>query len=66
MQCEENVKEAVPEEWDQFIRVMVRGFKEFHEMVKQQDIPVYYMRYEDTTNHSKGILTELFQFMLDT
>lgn len=44
-------------------------FRVYHEfMIKQmveENVPIYFMRYEDETNHSRQTLTELFRFVLN-
>ena len=67
MVCEENIREAFPEEWDHFIRRGVQSFKEFHQIISNdfaKEVPIYFMRYEDQTTEARPILTDLFKFML--
>ena len=44
-------------------------FRVYHEfMIKrmvEENVPIYFMRYEDETNHSRQTLTELFRFVLN-
>ena len=67
--CEENISEAFPVEWDQWIRSQVHTFKQYHAFLIDRlakNVPVYFCRYEDqTTTHANRNLTELFQFFLD-
>jgi hypothetical protein len=68
MKCKENIAEAFPKEWDTYIKFFVKNFKQYHELCLKQiatGTPHYFIRFEDTTNDSKTIMTELFQFMLD-
>ncbi len=68
MRCQENIAEAFPREWDSFIKCIVQHFKEYHLLCLQQiatGTPHYFIRYEDTTNNSQTIMTELFKFILD-
>ena len=68
MKCKENIAEAFPHEWDSYIKFSVQNFKQYHELCLKQiatGTPHYFIRYEDTTNDSQPIMTELFKFMLD-
>ena len=44
-------------------------FRFYHEfMIKrmvEENVPIYFLRYEDETNHSRQTLTELFKFVLN-
>ena len=66
--CKENIAEAFPQEWDTHIKRFVPHFKQWHELCIQQittGTPHFFTRFEDTTNDSKTILTDLFKFMLN-
>ena len=63
------MKEVFAAEWDNYIKTQIFCFKAFHELVLKQvssGVPHYFMRYEDTTQKATEIITELFQFMMNT
>ena len=44
-------------------------FKGYHELILKQissGVPHYFMRFEETAQNSTEIITELFQFMMNT
>jgi hypothetical protein len=46
----EDVHTKYPEYWDEWVRYLVRKFKEFHTAVEEhvaKELPIYWMRFED-------------------
>ena len=57
-----------PEFWDQWIRQMTLNYRDFHNKVLNQiadQIPTFFMRYEDLKVNPVPVLTDLFCFLLD-
>ena len=50
--CQENISEAYPVQWDQWVRGQVLIFKQYHAFLIDllaKQVPVYFFRYEDQT-----------------
>lgn len=65
---EEKINEDFPEEWDAFIKISTKAFKEFHSIMNEKigkEVPIYFMRYEDITNTMESVMTDLFRFILN-